>query len=126
VSDGAAREPGVRGGVLAFEGPLSPPRKNGELQFAALWESRVFGLTMSLHEAGAFAWSEFQAELIAAIGAFERAHPSAGDDRYWERWLEAFETLAAKRRLLPPGALEARVATLAARPAGWDHAAPAS
>jgi nitrile hydratase accessory protein len=116
---------GTRSGApeLAWEGALSPPRKNGELQFAEPWESRVFGLTMSLHEAGAFAWSEFQAELIAAIGAWEHTHGTSGEGyRYWARWLEAFEALAARRHLLAPGALEARVADLAARPAGWDHA----
>ena len=111
-----------RAAALAREGPLAPPRKNGELQFAEPWESRVFGLTMSLHEAGAFAWSEFQAELIAAIGAWERAHGASGAGyRYWARWLEAFEALAARKQLLGAGMLEARVAELAARPAGWDH-----
>ena len=59
---------------LGALGPKAPPRKNGELQFDELWESRVFGLTMSLHEAGAFAWGEFQAELIASIGAWEREY----------------------------------------------------
>jgi nitrile hydratase accessory protein len=108
--------------VLAWEGPLSPPRKNGEIQFAELWESRVFGLTMTLYEGGAFAWSEFQAQLIAAIGRWERAHGTSGEGfRYWERWLEAFEALTARKGLLPAGALEARLGELAARPAGWDH-----
>jgi nitrile hydratase accessory protein len=108
--------------VLAWEGPLSPPRKNGELQFAEPWESRVFGLTMALYESGAFAWSEFQTALIAAIGAWERAHGTSGEGyRYWERWLFAFEALAARKGLLAPEALEARLRELAARPSGWDH-----
>ena len=107
---------------IRWEGPLSPPRKNGEVQFAELWESRVFGLTLSLYEAGAFEWREFQALLIESIGAWERAHGTSGEGyRYWERWLEAFERLAARKQLLAPGALEARIAELAARPAGWDH-----
>jgi nitrile hydratase accessory protein len=110
--------------VLAFEGPLSPPRRNGEIQFAELWESRVFGLTMSLHESGAFAWSEFQAALIESIAAWERVHGTSGEGyRYWERWLEAFETLAARKQLLTSAALAARISALAARPAGWDHGA---
>jgi nitrile hydratase accessory protein len=107
---------------LAWDGPLSPPRKNGELQFAELWESRVFGLTMSLHESGAFAWSEFQAALIDAIGAWERQNGQSGEGyRYWERWLEAFEALAARKGLLSPVELRARASELAARPTGWDH-----
>jgi nitrile hydratase accessory protein len=105
-----------------LEGPLSPPRKNGEIQFAEVWESRLFGLSMSLYESGAFAWGEFQAELIAAIGAWERANGTSGEGyRYWARWLEALEALATRKQLLAHGALEARIATLAARPAGWDH-----
>jgi len=107
---------------LAWNGPLSPPRKNGELQFAELWESRVFGLTMSLYEAGAFAWAEFQAQLISAIGAWEQEHGASGAGyRYWERWLEAFEALVARKKLIAPGALQARIAELATRPEGWDH-----
>jgi len=127
---------------LGALGPKAPPRKNGELQFDELWESRVFGLTMSLHEAGAFAWGEFQAELIASIGAWEREYgasearsdarprgagraapsPTSGAGfHYWARWLEAFERLAARKGLLESTALDARAAELAARPAGWDH-----
>ena len=112
----------ARGAVLAWEGALAPPRKNGELQFAEAWESRAFGLVMSLHESQAFAWSEFQAALIAAIGAWERAHGTSGAGyRYWERWLEALEALAETKGLFARGELEARALALAARPAGWDH-----
>ena len=108
--------------ALPFEGPLSPPRRNGELQFAELWESRVFGLTMSLVEAGAFGWREFQARLIDAIGAWERAHPGEPENHYWERWLEAFERLADAKGLASAAQQRARVSQLTARPVGWDHA----
>lgn len=108
--------------LVAFDGPLSPPRKNGEIQFAELWESRLFGLTLSLYESGAFAWSEFQAALIESIAAWERVHGTSGEGyRYWERWLEAFEALAARKQLVAAGELEALLSALAARPAGWDH-----
>jgi nitrile hydratase accessory protein len=111
--------------VLAWEGPLSPPRRNGELVFAALWESRVFGMTMTLYERGAFAWDEFRERLIAAIAAAEHtAHPDAAAYHYWECWLAAFEALAADKAWCEPATLEARVAALAARPAGHDHRAP--
>ncbi|MBM4385343.1 MAG: nitrile hydratase accessory protein [Deltaproteobacteria bacterium] len=112
----------ARDGALPREGALAPPRKNGELQFDEAWESRVFGLTMSLHEAGAFAWSEFQAALIASIAAWERSHGTSGEGyRYWERWLEAFEELAEAKGLLAHDAIEERTRALAARPPGWDH-----
>jgi len=69
----------ARASVLPRECALAPPRKNGELLFDHAWESRVFGLTMSLHEAGAFAWSEFQAALIESIAAWEREHGTSGE-----------------------------------------------
>lgn len=112
----------TRDGVLDWEGPLSPPRRNGELVFDALWESRLFGLTMTLYEAGHFAWPEFRDRLIAAIGEWERAHGATAEGyRYWERWLVAFERLAAAKGLCAPADLSARVAAFAARPPGHDH-----
>ena len=109
--------------ALEWDGPIAPPRRNGELVFDALWESRVFGMTMTLYERGAFEWNDFRDRLIAAIAAWERAHH--GDDpatyRYWSCWLAAFESLLADTGLCPPAAVEARVAELAARPAGHDH-----
>ena len=115
--------------VLDWDGPIAPPRRNGELVFDALWESRLFGLTMSLYERGAFAWDEFRDRLIAAIAAWERAHHSDDADdpaddpgfRYWDCWLDAFESLVAAKGLCLPDAVATRVAALAARPPGHDH-----
>ena len=112
--------------VLEWDGPVAPPRRNGELVFAALWESRVFGMTMTLYERGAFGWDEFRDRLIAAIASDERAHPAddPATDRYWSCWLAAFESLLADKGLCAPTALAARVAELAARPHGHDHRHP--
>lgn len=108
--------------VLAWEGPLSPPRRNGEIVFESLWESRVFGLTMTLYERGAFQWEEFRDRLIEAIAAWERTHDAQRDTyRYWDCWLAALERLLEAKRLCPSAALESRVAELAARPPGHDH-----
>ena len=108
--------------ALDWDGPLSPPRRNGEIVFDALWESRVFGMTMTLYERGAFAWDEFRNRLIEEIAAWDRAHhPNGAQYRYWDCWLAAFERLVADKALCPPAALEARVAELAARPPGHDH-----
>ena len=86
--------------VLDWDGPLSPPRRNGEFVFDALWESRVFGMTMTLYERGAFQWNDFRDRLIAAIAAWERAHhPHDEGYRYWDCWLTAFESLIAEKGL---------------------------
>ena len=108
--------------ALDWDGPLSPPRRNGEIVFESLWESRIFGMTMTLYESGAFRWEEFRDRLIDAIAAWERAHhPKVEGYRYWDCWLAAFERLVAEKGLCAPDAIETRVAELAARPPGHDH-----
>jgi nitrile hydratase accessory protein len=107
--------------VLDLTGPAAPPRRNGELVFEAPWESRVFGLTMSLHRAGTFEWEEFRRLLIAEIGAWERDAPAGTPWSYWACWQAALERLLAARGLCAPPELAGRVAALAARPAGHDH-----
>jgi nitrile hydratase accessory protein len=106
--------------VLPEAGLAAPPRANGELVFAAPWESRIFGVTLALLDAGRFAWPEFQARLIAAIARHE-AEVGAGTYRYYTCWLEAFRSLATDKGWLDAGALEALERELAARPAGHDH-----
>jgi nitrile hydratase accessory protein len=106
--------------VLDASGPAAPPRQNGELVFAAPWESRLFGLTMALHQAGVFEWEEFRERLIAAIAEWER-RPERGEWRYYERWQAALERLLAAKQLCSPGDLDRRTHALAARPAGHDH-----
>jgi nitrile hydratase accessory protein len=110
------------GGVplpIALEGSLAPPRRNGELVFAAPWESRVFGITVALYERGLFAWDDFRERLIAEIARAERSH---AEWSYYACWQAALETLLHAKGLCPAGALDARADELAARPAGHDHA----
>ena len=103
---------------LDVEGPAAPPRSNGELVFAAPWESRAFGLAMALHDGGLFEWETFRGQLIAAVA---RAEGAAGDFSYYRCWLEALQTLLASEGLVDPGAVEELAAVLACRPAGHDH-----
>jgi nitrile hydratase accessory protein len=108
------------GALLDAAGPAAPPRRNGELVFAAPWESRIFGVTLALHEAGVFGWEEFRQRLIAEIAERERGHGAAGWS-YWVCWLAALEGLLAAKKLCDAPELDARVRALAARPAGHDH-----
>jgi len=107
--------------VLDATGAAAPPRRNGELVFAAPWESRLFGLTMSLHEAGRFEWEEFRQLLMAEIGAWEEQHGVEAEYSYWERWRGALEKLLASRGLCSASELEARISAFAGRPSGHDH-----
>ena len=68
--------------ALDVTGPAAPPRRNGELVFETPGESRVFGITMALHQAGCFEWDEFRQVLIAEIKRWERE----SDQRPDEAW----------------------------------------
>ena len=87
--------------ILDTEGPAAPPRPNGELLFESPWEARVFGITMSLYEAGLFEWEE--------------------EWNYYECWAAAFERLLASKELCAAGELRKRVEAFEARPHGHDH-----
>ena len=107
---------------LAIDGPAAPPRSNGELVFAEPWESRAFGMVVSLHDAGAFRWEQFQAALIARIKAWEDQHPVGECWSYYRCWLQALEDVLAADGTVFADEIAARAHQLAARPAGHDHA----
>ena len=123
----SSRGPSRLAPALDAQGPTAPPRANGELVFAAPWESRVFGLTLALCEEGAFEWEEFRSLLIDEIGRWEASHADSGGHsdaphyHYYERWLAAFERLAEAKGLCSIAQLDERAAAYAARPHGHDH-----
>ena len=103
---------------LDVEGPAAPPRSNGELVFAAPWESRAFGLAMALHDGGLFEWEAFRQQLIAAVA---RAEAAGGEFSYYRCWLEALQTLLDDKGLVDVTSVDERAGVLACRPAGHDH-----
>src|SRR5262245_41972037 len=107
--------------TLDVSGPAAPPRANGELVFAAPWESRVFGLTMSLHGRGLFEWEDFRRQLIAEIADWERRTRSGEGWSYYERWQAALEKVLAAKGLCGGGEIDERAAAFAARAPGHDH-----
>jgi nitrile hydratase accessory protein len=107
--------------LLDVEGRAAPPRSNGELVFAEPWESRAFGMAITLHAGGVFEWEDFRRELIAAIAAWEASHEPVEEYSYYRCWLAALERVLAGEGLVEPGVLERRATELAARPAGNDH-----
>jgi nitrile hydratase accessory protein len=109
--------------VLDTDGPAAPPRLNGELVFAAPWESRVFGIAVALHSQGVFEWDEFRDCLIAEIAGWERQHGREANAQwsYYSRWLAALETLLVRKGLCAPADVTTREREFADRPAGHDH-----
>ena len=106
---------------LEIDGPAAPPRSNGELQFSEPWESRAFGMAVSLYEAGAFTWPEFQAALIARIRAWEAAPAHDEPWNYYQLWLAALEDVLAGRCTVSADEITARAQALAQRAPGHDH-----
>jgi nitrile hydratase accessory protein len=84
-----------------MEGAAALPRRNGELVFEAPWQSRIFGATVAMHEAGLFEWREFQGRLIEEIARQD-------SEDYYRRWLTAFERLLVERGLLGRDEIERR------------------
>ena len=103
---------------LDVEGPAAPPRSNGELVFAAPWESRAFGLAMALHDGGLLEWESFRRQLIAAVA---RAEEAGGEFSYYRCWLEALQVLLDSSGLVALASVEERTAVMACRPVGHDH-----
>ena len=89
---------------LDIDGPAAPPRSNGELVFDAPWQARVFGLAAAVVETRFGGDREpFRQRLIAAIAA-------APERPYWDSWAVALEELVTADGLLPPGAVDGRLA----------------
>ena len=101
--------------------PAGPPRLNGELVFAAPWESRAFGVAAALRDRGLFAWDEFRVCLIEQIGRWEKQHGSAEPYSYYACWQRALVEILAQKGVCSADELEIRERALASRPAGHDH-----
>ena len=108
--------------ALDLQGASALPRSNGELVFAAPWESRAFGLAVALHAGGAFSWKDFSTRLAQRIAAWERDHPPGSEYSYYSCWLEALESLLEEGGIVDRAALLDRVTTARERPPGHNHA----
>lgn len=90
--------------------PFLPRDPEGAPVFAEPWQARAFALTLTLHENGAFTWSDWAACL---------AHECETGAPYYQCWLRALETLLARTGLASPEAI-------AAMTANWHRAAHAT
>lgn len=102
-----------------LDGALAPPMVNGEVVFEAPWQGRVFGMARALAEDGVYDWEEFRTCLIEEIADWDRS--PAGEYRYYDHFLRAFEKLLESKGLVSAGVLGERTQTLRARPHGHDH-----
>jgi nitrile hydratase accessory protein len=91
-----------------------------QLTFEQPWEIRAFALAVAAYQNGQYDWSEFQLALIDAIHRWE------GDDesapwRYYDRWLEALETVLSGTGVLTGTELDERAHTIRTTPRTADH-----
>ncbi|MGD9989105.1 nitrile hydratase accessory protein [Pseudonocardia sp.] len=107
--------------VLDTDQASALPRADDELVFAEPWEARAFGMAISLHDAGLFAWPQFQAALIARIAAWENHHPEGECYSYYAQWLGALEDVLAGDGTVFTDEVVQRAAELAIRHSGRDH-----
>lgn len=92
------------GAISSMQGPIAVPRTNGELLFDAPWQSRAFGMAVSLSKAGVFPWDAFRRELARAIAE----QGQLGVAGYYHRWLDALEMVLLERKVIDPNALHQR------------------
>lgn len=99
---------------LDLEGATAYPRRNGQPDFSAPWQSRAFGMAMVLSDTGEIDWEEFRQSLIGSIARDRRSrNPERADDDgslYYERWTEALAGLLIERGLIDADELRQRAA----------------
>jgi nitrile hydratase accessory protein len=108
-----------------LDGPIEPPRKNGELVFEAPWEARAFGMAMVLHQQNVYPWREFSDRLAAQIAEDETPTdmpilppPRDIESRYYRQWVAALEGLVLEKGLLTAEEINTRTDEFAA--GLWD------
>jgi nitrile hydratase accessory protein len=86
-----------------------PSNGHGPL-FAEPWQAQAFALTVRLHEAGCFTWTEWADTLGGVLReAQERGEPDDAS-RYYSHWLLALERLVTAKQVLSASALKRRKA----------------
>jgi nitrile hydratase accessory protein len=94
--------------IPEMDGTLAYPRRNGEPVFHAPWESRAFGMVVSLHTAGRYPWNDFKARLIDAIAAGPCPEAPADAPNYYYHWVAAFRGLLVEKGILTDQELDDR------------------
>jgi nitrile hydratase accessory protein len=85
------------------------------------WELRAFALAVAAHHNGYYDWSEFQLALIGAIRRWEADADATATWQYYERWLEALETVLSGTGVLSGTELDDRTHAVMSTPRDADH-----
>jgi nitrile hydratase accessory protein len=99
--------------------PALPRDKAGAPVFGAPWEAQAFAMSVRLHEAGHFTWTEWAERLAREIERAQAAGDPDRGDTYYHHWLAALEGLVAEKGLVGTDELHRRKDE-------WDAAARAT
>jgi nitrile hydratase accessory protein len=95
-------------------------REGDEPAFDSAWELRAFALAVAAHQSGQYDWGRFQHSLIEAIKRWEAA-PEQGEWRYYDRWLEALESILVTSGAIAAADLEERTCAVLDVPREANH-----
>ncbi len=104
-------------GQLPHQEAIRPD--GGQMSFEAPWQLRVFALAVAAHQNGHYTWQEFQQALITAIANWEQAGSEPW--RYYDRWLEALETVLVRTGTLTPAQVDQRTHAVLTTPRDASH-----
>jgi nitrile hydratase accessory protein len=103
---------------LPHQDALRP--EGGDVSFETAWEIRAFALAVAAHQSGQYEWPRFQQALIESIQRWEQSGTSA-PWRYYDRWLEALESLMTEAGVVAPEEVEDRTRTVLDTPRNAGH-----
>lgn len=92
----------------------------GEVSFETAWEIRAFALAVAAYQSGQYDWPQFQQALITAIQRWEDSGQTT-PWRYYDRWLEALESLMASAGVVSPDEVEDRARAVLTTPRDAGH-----
>jgi nitrile hydratase accessory protein len=104
--------------ALPHQEALRP--EGGDVSFETAWEIRAFALAVAAHQSGQYEWARFQQALIDSIQRWERSGQET-PWRYYDRWLEALESLLAEAGVVVPDEVDDRTRTVLDTPRDAGH-----
>jgi nitrile hydratase accessory protein len=96
------------------------PSELEDRSFEHPWELRAFAIAVAAYQNGQYEWSEFQLSLAQAVKRWEDTE-AAPPWAYYERWLEALETVLAGNGALSDADLDDRMKAVLAVPKTANH-----
>ena len=101
--------------LRATQSVASIPRNAEGPVFREPWEAQAFALAVSLHERGAFTWTEWATTLGEEIKKAQVAGDPDTGETYYHHWLNTLERIVAAK-----GLTDAQ--QLARTRDAWEHA----